>query len=1121
MNIISTDYIDGLNKFAIQDYIDEQINNNIITNIYSSNIHLNNNNYLDKTLYYDTDSNLYICNSNNFKEIRFTTSGSYPVDNTKKGTIIDFTGKLMVYHNYSALKPTFPAGYYDVEDEILQLKADGINTDLQLTALEAGAVFLQDEIYSIQTEIIIIYKQLGYIAGKDAKNLKLFGDIQAVNNFNGANQLFGQAIEQFAVSAGLARTNAFINGVVFSAGVGFAGLCVSTVASYLSYEKASNALYSNANISEAEKNTIYTTAEDSMREEYKIFSNSIYNLNNASGFINSNITTRQLISDLQADQITLNNKTITKFSLDNLNNFVKTQYGIYYDISDGTLAIASTPTTQDFLVVGGQTTIQGDLFVNEPNKSLKFGSRLQDNLIDLYGNTYVLGVATNILKYKAPTGASHKFYINNVNVATIDINGITAAGNNIAGLNWNNITINKPTVFPPDMTNVYTKTETDNLLNAKLALSGGTMTGALNINLTSGGQYIYLYNSSSTTSGVITFANNTPDYGYIGMGGTNEGGNYSKNLFIQADNSLIFNSGFKQSGDIPRMIILANGNIGIGTDTPNYRLDVNGSLNIYTPSSYFGLVLGSYPYSFIGSTNNNNGVAGLMVSCKNSTNSTVITKPIIYSYCKDIGTTNMNTVTELRCQGNALNSPYYWGSYIRCDGSYAQNIYKNASGGSISFWSQDAGGTYRASMLMSSSSTVAGTITNTLIVYGNLEANNLTIQTGGIINTPTITTSSILYNGSSIDNKFVLKTGDTITGNLNINNKLTVNGDLLMNPSYVANGLAVAESRIIAQGGTLTGVFAGDTLLNSYWGIAMNINSGGAGDAADASLTKIPQTSSFTINTRSTNTSTGFDKTLFTVRNSGNVGIGTNSPACKLQIWNGVANVNAGSSYSVSNNYLSAGAISIGSTTADYGFANSWGANTCALMLECYDRTEVGICIGNNVTGTPICDSLFAFSRSEGYITVGRDMGWGTTDCRFAGKILGAYNVCKRNSLIFTPSQNTVSPFNWYYNINLANYITFGTGADGVQYYIFRIIISTWSANYADSNENCQTMMFNVFLSNYGGGNGTCRIYQILNSSTLGTLVWINSTTVGYYCSNSSIGASATKVCTIENIAVY
>jgi hypothetical protein len=54
-------------------------------------------------------------------------------------------------------------------------------------------------------------------------------------------------------------------------------------------------------------------------------------------------------------------------------------------------------------------------------------------------------------------------------------NTLTAAtnllgiGSSITALDWDKITLNKPSTFPPTMTSIYSKTETDGLLNAKQA----------------------------------------------------------------------------------------------------------------------------------------------------------------------------------------------------------------------------------------------------------------------------------------------------------------------------------------------------------------------------------------------------------------------------------------------------------------------------------------------------------------------------------------------------------------------------------------------------------------------------------------------------------------------------
>ncbi len=91
---------------------------------------------------------------------------------------------------------------------------------------------------------------------------------------------------------------------------------------------------------------------------------------------------------------------------------------------------------------------------------------------------------------------------------TASFNGV---GSFITELDYNNITLNKPATFPPTMTNIYSKTETDTFLNTKqnnltfqspLINTANTITlSTTNLITTAGGQTI---NGSLTTTGTIT-----------------------------------------------------------------------------------------------------------------------------------------------------------------------------------------------------------------------------------------------------------------------------------------------------------------------------------------------------------------------------------------------------------------------------------------------------------------------------------------------------------------------------------------------------------------------------------------------------------------------------------------
>ena len=101
---------------------------------------------------------------------------------------------------------------------------------------------------------------------------------------------------------------------------------------------------------------------------------------------------------------------------------------------------------------------------------------------------------------------------------------------------------------------------------------------------------------------------------------------------------------------------------------------------------------------------------------------------------------------------------------------------------------------------------------------------------------------------------------------------MAANSDIQMNASS-STSLNTVEQRVINNITHLAGCHAGDLLISNYWGVAININSGGLGNNGAASKAKIPGTSSFTINTRASGAaiSAGFNRTLFSIRNNGDI----------------------------------------------------------------------------------------------------------------------------------------------------------------------------------------------------------------------------------------------------------
>jgi hypothetical protein len=135
--------------------------------------------------------------------------------------------------------------------------------------------------------------------------------------------------------------------------------------------------------------------------------------------------------------------------------------------------------------------------------------------------------------YTASTSALDNFitsnYVSTVsNLLITNINSrqpnLTAAtnlvgiGSAITALDYNKITINKPSVFPADMTNIYSKTETNNLLSAKEAtltfsspLTRTTNTIGINLSSysTTGTDANYLLKTGGTMTGAIVNTSTT------------------------------------------------------------------------------------------------------------------------------------------------------------------------------------------------------------------------------------------------------------------------------------------------------------------------------------------------------------------------------------------------------------------------------------------------------------------------------------------------------------------------------------------------------------------------------------------------------------------------------------
>lgn len=111
---------------------------------------------------------------------------------------------------------------------------------------------------------------------------------------------------------------------------------------------------------------------------------------------------------------------------------------------------------------------------------------------------------------------------------------------------------------------------------------------------------------------------------------------------------------------------------------------------------------------------------------------------------------------------------------------------------------------------------------------------------------------------------------------------------------------------------------------------------------------------------------------LFIDQTTGNVGIGTNTPAGKLEV-NGAVVISNGNGFATKSGYMAAGSLTVGSINTNYGGGSNWNPNTAGLLLETLANTEIAV----HDSGTRIASLMYYEGDATNRITIGRDMAWG------------------------------------------------------------------------------------------------------------------------------------------------
>ena len=148
------------------------------------------------------------------------------------------------------------------------------------------------------------------------------------------------------------------------------------------------------------------------------------------------------------------------------------------------------------------------------NTQLFINSNMLSNALLPYTTSNLLYTTSNILQTnintkQATLTASTSLLGNGAAITNLAYANITGKPTNFQA-DWTSTIINKPSTFPADMTTIYTKTETNNLLNAKEAILTFSSpltrtTNTIGINLstysTTGNDPNYLLKTGGTLTG--------------------------------------------------------------------------------------------------------------------------------------------------------------------------------------------------------------------------------------------------------------------------------------------------------------------------------------------------------------------------------------------------------------------------------------------------------------------------------------------------------------------------------------------------------------------------------------------------------------------------------------------
>jgi hypothetical protein len=434
MNNLYYDYIGAKGNYEINDYIDTEIKTtsnildtkiNFTSNILNTNINTTSNylrGYTDTNItnldnYYNKIVNIknvynwlgnntntnhtYITNSNftdAYSEIRFLSVNSINYPNQPNTNMIFPTyfspptyhkvkigndGKLYVFYQFDAsINATLPSMWIDVNQEYGKIVADAVNKGFVIAQLELSVAYCLDNIVSGS---VAGAGSLGYSMVDDPRNIATASTgtpsllLNIWNTFKAGSSVAGIALA--GVAGGLALYVPIYG--IFS-GINYNSYFNQVLANMNKNRQSNLDIGNTQTANDIQINMNYTCnlIYSNVVETSKYFSNLSLNL----GFINSNITTSQIISNLNTYNLSIDGVNVSNNIYINSNICSN---GLYLNSNLSFNTSNSFSNQIKNLNTYSSNVAARDIYVSIPNTNFRYDNTNSLYFYDLYIEKYV------------------------------------------------------------------------------------------------------------------------------------------------------------------------------------------------------------------------------------------------------------------------------------------------------------------------------------------------------------------------------------------------------------------------------------------------------------------------------------------------------------------------------------------------------------------------------------------------------------------------------------------------------------------------------------------------------------------------------------------------------------